>query len=64
MDAPATDDVLMFEGYRLDRRSLFRRDQNGAFIPIVIGSRALEVLHTLVERSGELVSRDEILNAV
>jgi len=30
----------------------------------VIGSRALEVLHTLVERSGELVSRDEILDAV
>ena len=30
----------------------------------MIGSRALEVLHTLVERSGELVSRDEILDAV
>ena len=64
MDAPATADVFLFEGFRLDRRGLFRRDQSGAFIPIVIGSRALEVLHTLVERSGDLVSRDEILAAV
>ena len=64
MDAPATADVFLFEGFRLDRRGLFRRDQNGAFIPVPIGSRALEVLHTLVERSGDLVSRDEILDAV
>jgi len=64
MNAPATADVFLFEGFRLDRRGLFRRDQSGAFIPIVIGSRALEVLHTLVERSGDLVSRDEILAAV
>jgi TolB-like protein len=64
MDAPAGANVFLFEGFRLDRRGLFRRDQNGAFIPIVIGSRALEVLHTLVERSGDLVSRDEILAAV
>jgi adenylate cyclase len=54
----------MFEGFRLDQRGLFRRDQNGAFIPIVIGSRALEVLYTLVARSGDLVTRDEILAAV
>jgi adenylate cyclase len=64
MDAPATADVFLFEGFRLDRSGLSRRDQNGAFVPIVIGSRALEVLHTLVERSGKLVSRDEILDAV
>jgi TolB-like protein len=64
MDAPATADAFLFEGFRLDRRGLFRRDQNGAFIPIVIGSRALEVLHTLVERSGDLVSRDDISAAV
>src|SRR5215472_19338803 len=64
MDAPATTDVFLFEGFRLDRRGLFRRDQNGAFIPIAIGSRAIEVLHTLVERPGDLVSRDDILDAV
>src|SRR5215813_8422957 len=64
METPASADVFLFEGFRLDRSGLSRRDQNGAFIPIVIGSRALEVLHTLVERSGELVSRDEMLDAV
>jgi TolB-like protein len=64
MEAPATAGVFLFEGFRLDRRGLFRRDQNDAFIPIAIGSRALEVLYTLVERSGDLVSRDEILAAV
>jgi adenylate cyclase len=64
MDAPATTDVFLFEGFRLDRRGLFRRDQSGAFVPIAIGSRALGVLHALVERSGDLVFRDEILAAV
>jgi TolB-like protein len=63
MDAAATADVFLFEGFRLDRRGLYQRDQNGAFVPIAIGSRALEVLYTLVERSGDLVLRDEILEA-
>jgi TolB-like protein/DNA-binding winged helix-turn-helix (wHTH) protein len=64
METPTSGDVFLFEGFRLDRSGLSRRDQNGSFIPIVIGSRALEVLHTLVERSGELVARAEILDAV
>jgi adenylate cyclase len=64
MEAPATAAVFLFEDFRLDRRGLFRRDPNGAFVPITIGSRALEVLYTLVERSGDLVSREEILAAV
>jgi len=64
MDASASADVFLFEGFRLDRSGLSRRDQNGAFIPIVIGSRALEVLYALVDRSGDLVFRDEILAAV
>jgi DNA-binding winged helix-turn-helix (wHTH) protein len=64
MDALATADVFLFEGCRLDRRALFRRDQSGAFVPVPIGSRALEILGVLVERAGDLVSRDEITNAV
>jgi len=64
MEAPAAADAFLFEDFRLDRRGLFRKDQNGAFIPVAIGSRALEVLHTLVERSGDLVLRDEMLEAV
>ena len=64
MEAPAAADAFLFEDFRLDRRGLFRKDQNGAFIPVAIGSRAFEVLHTLVERSGDLVLRDEMLEAV
>ena len=64
MDALATADVFLFEGCRLDRQGLSRRDQSGAFVPVPIGSRALEILGVLVERAGDLVSRDEITNAV
>jgi DNA-binding winged helix-turn-helix (wHTH) protein len=64
MEALATAGVFLFERFRLDRNGLFRRDPNGAFVPIAIGSRALEVLYTLVKRSGDLVSRDEISEAV
>jgi len=64
MDTPVTADIFRFEEFRLDRCGLFRKDQNGAFVPIAIGSRALEVLTTLVERSGDLVSRDEISQTV
>jgi TolB-like protein/Tfp pilus assembly protein PilF len=57
------DDTFQFEGLRLDRRGLFRRDERGVFVPMAIGSRALDVLGTLVGRAGELVSRDEIIAA-
>ena len=58
--------VFQFEGFRLDRRSraLFRRDEAGVFVPIAVGSRALEVLDVFVERAGDLVSRDEFMAAV
>jgi DNA-binding winged helix-turn-helix (wHTH) protein len=64
MDTPATAETFVFEGFRLDRRGLFRRDQSGVFVPLTIGSRALEILGVLVERSGDLVSKDEMLAAV
>jgi TolB-like protein/DNA-binding winged helix-turn-helix (wHTH) protein len=63
MDTLAADTYL-FEGFRLDRRGLARRDANGCFAPVPVGSRALEILGVLVQRSGELVFRDEIINAV
>src|SRR5438309_531683 len=53
MDALATADVFLFEGCRLDRRGLSRRDQSGAFVPVPIGSGAFEILGVLVERAGE-----------
>jgi DNA-binding winged helix-turn-helix (wHTH) protein len=66
MDALVTTDVFLFEGFRLDRcgGGLFRRDEAGVFVPTPIGSRALDVLGVLVSRPGDLVSRDEIINAV
>ncbi len=65
MSALVVEDAFLFEGFRLDRRSggLYRRDQRGVFVPVPIGSRALDVLGVLVERAGELVSRDQIIAA-
>src|SRR5215471_8378368 len=64
MDALVTADVFLFEGFRLDRRGLSRCDDQGCFVPVPIGSRALEILGVLVHRPGDLVSRDEIMNVV
>jgi DNA-binding winged helix-turn-helix (wHTH) protein len=66
MEALAAGDVFLFDSFRLDRRGcgLSRRDERGDFVPMAIGSRALDVLGVLVERSGDLVSRDAIMTAV
>jgi adenylate cyclase len=64
MDAVTTAAMFLFEDFRLDRRGLSRRDQSGTFVPVSIGSRALEILAVLVARPGELVSRDEITKKV
>ena len=49
--------IFEFERFRLDRRGggLFRADKNGTFVPVAIGSRALDVLCVLVQRHGDLV---------
>ena len=61
-----TADIFLFEEFRLDRQGegLSRRDERGVFIPLSIGSRALDVLSVLVERAGELVTKEEIMAAV
>ena len=66
MDADSTPDVILFEQVRFDRHGgvLSRRAADGEFLPVSLGSRALAVLGVLVERAGDLVSRDEITNAV
>jgi adenylate cyclase len=66
MDALSSADISLFEGFRLDRRAgvLCRRDEQGVFAPMAIGSRALDILGVLIERPGDLVSRDEIIEAV
>jgi TolB-like protein/DNA-binding winged helix-turn-helix (wHTH) protein len=59
------DDIFLFAGFRLDRRagSLFQCGEDGVLSPVPIGPRALDVLGVLVERAGDLVSRDEIIAA-
>jgi len=62
----ATADIFLFEDFRLDRQGegLLRRNEHGVFVPVPIGLRALDVLRVLVELSGNLVSKDEIMAGV
>ncbi len=62
----ATADIFLFEEFRLDRQGegLSRRNERGVFVPVPIGLRALDVLSVLVERPGELISKEEIMAAV
>jgi adenylate cyclase len=66
MEALAPSEVLLFEDFRLDRSGggLCRRDGNDGFVPVAIGSRGLDILGVLIERAGEIVSKDEIIGAV
>jgi adenylate cyclase len=66
MDAlNSSPDILLFGPFRFDRRGglLFRCTEDGRYLPISIGSRALAVLGALTERPGDLVTRDEIMRA-
>src|SRR6516165_8274834 len=62
----ATAYIFLFEEFRLDRwgDGLSRRDERGVFVPMSIGLRALDVLGVLVERPGNLVTKEEIMAAV
>src|SRR5215469_18501307 len=66
MAGHASDGILFFEGFRLDRQGggLFRIDQGGCLVPVALGSRALELLSCLARRGGEPVSKDEIMTIV
>jgi TolB-like protein/tetratricopeptide (TPR) repeat protein len=66
MEEHAEAEVVQFGGFRFDRRRgcLLRQDGNGAVTPVAIGSRALDILGLLIDRHGDLVSKDEILNTV
>ena len=66
MDLSGSADRVLLEGFRLDRRGgcLFRVDQGGVATPVALGSRAIDLLGLLVERKGELVSKDAIMAAV
>src|SRR5208282_6184749 len=66
MRAASSTEIFLFGSFRLDRRSgvLFRRDERDTYVPLTMGSRALDILGVLIERPGELVSRAEIIAAV
>src|ERR1700751_1689418 len=66
MAVVASANIYLFQGFRLDRRAgvLFQQDQQGVFVPLATGRRALDILTVLVEHSGDLVLRDEIMSAV
>jgi len=66
MKMEASSDRFLFEEFRLDRLGggLLRRDDQGVFVPVAIGSRALDVLAALIDRRGEIVSKEEIIAAV
>ena len=66
MQALAPSAIFQFEDFRLDRRGggLFRCNGAGTFEPVGIGSRALDILGALIDRAGEVVSKEEIVAAV
>jgi DNA-binding winged helix-turn-helix (wHTH) protein/TolB-like protein len=63
MGSGTSDGVYLFGEFRLDRPrgGLFRV---GAGAALAVESRALDLLQLLVERHGEVLSRDEIMTAV
>ena len=66
MDEPDSADILLFEGFRLDRRGgvLYRLGHGDESAPVVLGSRAIGLLGLLAARHGEVVSKDAIMKAV
>ena len=66
MDVPGSADILLFEGFRLDRRAgvLYRLDKGGLGVPVALGARTVALLGLLAGRQGEMVSKDEIMKAV
>jgi TolB-like protein/DNA-binding winged helix-turn-helix (wHTH) protein/Tfp pilus assembly protein PilF len=63
MEVLSASEIFLFDRFRLDRRGLFVVGGKAAPTPIETGSRALDVLRVLLERRGDLVSRDEIMAA-
>jgi adenylate cyclase len=66
MDGPVAGETLAFERWRFHRRGrvLSRLSATGDCDPVVVGSRALEILALLLERPRTLVSKEAIMDAV
>jgi TolB-like protein len=66
VDGLGSADILLFEGFRLDRRGgvLYRSAQGAVGVPIELGPRTIALLDLLADRQGEVVSKDAIMRAV
>jgi DNA-binding winged helix-turn-helix (wHTH) protein len=67
MDDCCSADILLFDGFRFDRRRggcLYRLDEAGVPEPVPLCGRGLALLGLLLERHGELVPKDEIMRLV
>ena len=63
-DPGLRDAVLRFGAFSLDHyRGLSRRNASGNLLPVVISARALDVLRTLVDAHGELVTKQALMEA-
>ncbi len=64
--APISGDALVFDGFRLDRRGgiLYRLRKEGDAEPVRLGSRAVMLLGLLAARQGEVVLKEEIIEAL
>ena len=63
-DAIEHEPGFRFDAFRLDRGGLCRLNASGKAEPVALGFRALDVLKTLVESSGELVTKQALMKAV
>ena len=67
MDECSPADILLFDGFRFDRRRggcLYRRDEAGVAEPVPLCGRRLDLLRLLLERHGELVPKGEMIRVV
>jgi TolB-like protein len=64
MDRRGLDGSFSFDGFRLEPEGLFRLDSEGGAEPVMLGSRAFDLLWLLVERHGDVVAKDAIMRAV
>jgi adenylate cyclase len=63
---PFASRLVIFDEFRfiMPTRELLRIGSDGLSTPIPLGSRAAEILYLLLQRHGEVVSKNEIMDAV
>jgi DNA-binding winged helix-turn-helix (wHTH) protein/TolB-like protein len=66
VEMPFASRSVIFDEFRfiLPTRELLRIANDGSSTPILLGSRAAEILYLLLQRHGEVVSKKEIVDAV